>query len=109
MIFFIAFCVTWGSIFTLLVASDYLEFKKNAKKWATIEDKVTNFTKGNGRKEETFTVRKVKFSYRNNFIRHKALGYEGEGNVIKTGKYVKIDYYEGRILRLWVWEEAKKK
>ncbi len=42
----------------------------------------------------------IKFEYSNN--------KSSRNQFISSGKYVRIHYYEGEILRLWVWEEAKK-
>ena len=107
-IFMALFVMGWTSVLTVSLTSEYIAFKDNPDKCITIEGKVTNFTKGKGRKEESFTVKKVKFSYQTGLFRYSTLGYEGRGEIIKAGKYVKIDSYEGQILRLWVFEKRKK-
>jgi hypothetical protein len=107
-IFATLFIIVWTIVVTVTLTSGYIAFKDNPDKCMTIEGKITNFIRGKGRKAETFTVKKIKFSYRTGLFRYSTLGYEGRGEIIKAGKYVKIDYYEGQILRLWVLEKTKK-
>lgn len=109
------FIVLLGLVFTgilyviiVKITSNYSTLKDNTDKWNSIEGKVTNFIKGKGRKRETFTVKKIKFSYSG---RAKSFGYStlrDDGGVIDANKYVRIHYYEGEILRLWVLEKTKK-
>lgn len=77
------------------------------RKYQKIEGKVRKFIAMNGhsQKVESFYVKHIKFSYSVSF------GYRTpkyEGGIIDKEKLVRIHYYKGMILRLWVWEEKKK-
>lgn len=107
-IFMALVLIGWTSTVIIALTSEYLEF--DSDKCTIIEGKVTNFRKGKGRKPEKFTVNNVEFSYGNKgLFRTSLLGYEGSGEIIKAGMYVRIEHYKSQILRLWVFEDKKKK
>lgn len=58
-----------------------------------------------GHKNESFTVSGVHFEYSDFEIGFGFNQSRSHGGPIDKGKYVRIQYYEGRILRLWVKEE----
>jgi hypothetical protein len=55
-----------------------------------------------GHETESFTVKNEKFEY-SDFIFNSAFNNtKSHGGPIDSGKYVRIWYSEGRILRLWI-------
>jgi hypothetical protein len=91
----------------------YEEFTKviHNNLYKIIEGRVENFiaqTKEPQQTKEKFTIKGIPFeysSYHNSVSYHKP---KHKGGIIDSGKYVRIHYYEGRILRLWVLEENEK-
>ncbi len=83
----------------------------NTNSYKVIEGKIENFIPQSPiayPKKETFTIKNIPFEYSSGVV---TVGYNKpkyKGGVIDANKYVRIHYYEGEILRLWVLEESKK-
>lgn len=115
----IALGILWTVFMLCLLIGLYHSSRKNytdittvirEKKYHKIEGKVTNFIAMNGhsQKKESFNVKKIYFSYNYNMASSGYNTPKYKGGVIDANKLVRIHYYEGEILRLWVWEESKK-
>lgn len=55
-----------------------------------------------GHKSESFSVKGIHFEYSDFEIGYGFNQSKSHGGPIDEGKYVRIQYYKGRILRLWV-------
>jgi hypothetical protein len=93
--------------------SEYYLFETILKqhKYLVLEGCIENFIPQNAEgtypKREKFTIKNIPFEYSSNAsVSYNIPKYKG--GVIDSNKYVRIHYYEGEILRLWVLEETKK-
>ncbi len=87
-------------------ASSYLDAKKILKKatFTEVSGVVENFDPMpyEGHKNESFSVKGIRFEYSDFEIGFGFNQSKSHGGPIDEGKYVRIQYYKGRILRLWV-------
>jgi hypothetical protein len=88
--------------------SDYSNLDELKKNIQIVEGYVENFKAGAGRKEESFKVANINFKYRAGSMTWSYRKVYSDGGGIDSGKYVRIHYHEGKILRLWVLEKTKK-
>ena len=111
-LFFLIFITFVISYLWFSKRSQYLELTDiiHTNSYKIVEGNVKNFVpeKKPQQEKEKFTIKNIPFEYTsdNSFI-----GYNKPkcyGGVIDANKYVRIHYYEGEILRLWVLEETKK-
>jgi heme/copper-type cytochrome/quinol oxidase subunit 2 len=105
---FKGYLVTGGAILITLLAvvystKAYISLIKiiNNKEYTEVEGYVENFVQITKIRHpvDSFTVNKIRFSSENGFDKTKA-----QGSPIYAGQYVKIHYFKGSILKLWVKE-----
>ena len=108
MYFWTGFGVLWTALAFLGTGSEYTS-NVNALKNGTykeVEGIVENFDPmpHSGHKMESFTVKGVKFEYSDFVVSSGFNNTKSHGGPIDEGKYVRIKYYDGNILQLWVKE-----
>ena len=112
----IKFAYIWTGLVALLTTtafistgSEYLKYRRaiNEDKYQEEEGIVENFNPmmpSKGNKDESFTVNGVLFKYSDNIASAGFNNSKYYGGPIDSGKYVRIRYYEGKILQLWIKE-----
>ena len=108
MYFWTGFVVLWTTLAFIGTGSEYTS-NVNALKNGTyneVEGIVENFDPMpySGHKMESFTVKGVKFEYSDFVVSSGFNNTKSHGGPIDEGKYVRIRYYNGNILQLWVKE-----
>jgi hypothetical protein len=108
MFFWIGFGVLWTMFAFIFTGSEYtscVDALKN-ETYKEVEGIVENFDPMpySGHKMESFTVKGVKFEYSDFVVSAGFNNTKSHGGPIDIGKYVRIRYYEGKILQLWVKE-----
>ncbi|HSO88350.1 MAG TPA: hypothetical protein VLQ91_17490 [Draconibacterium sp.] len=108
MYFWTGFGVLWTTLAFIGTGSEYTS-NVNALKNGTyneVEGIVENFDPmpHSGHKMESFTVKGVKFEYSDFVVSSGFNNTKSHGGPIDEGKYVRIRYYNGNILQIWVKE-----
>ena len=104
----LGFAVLWTGTSVASTYSEYIDLKNalvnNA--YYTVEGVVDNFhpMPYAGHEHETFTVQGIQFEYSDYLVTNAFNNTKSHGGPIDQGKFVKIYYYEGKIIRLWVKE-----
>ena|SRR5688500_4731556 len=107
-IFMLIFASLWTSVSAYFITRDYLSLISvmDEKRYSEVEGYVENFDPmpSTGHKYESFTVKGVKFQYSDFVVTPGFRNAKSKGGPIDSGKYVRIRYYDGIILQLWVKE-----
>ncbi len=108
MYFWTGFAILWTIFAFISTGPEYMSCI-NAMKNGTykeIEGIVENFDPmpHSGHKLESFTLNNVKFEYSDFVISPGFNNTKSHGGPIDEGKYIRIRYYNGEILQLWVKE-----
>lgn len=106
--FWTGFGALWTILASTVIGSEYsscINAMKNGT-YNEIEGIVENFDPMpfSGHKTESFTVNGVKFEYSDFLVSAGFNNTKSHGGPIDKGKYVRIRYYDGKILQLWVKE-----
>ncbi|GHC66836.1 hypothetical protein [Ulvibacter litoralis] len=108
MYFWIGFGVLWTTLAFISTGSEYFSSIRAMKNgtYKEVEGIVENFDPmpHSGHKNESFTVNGVKFEYSDFGPSSGFNNTKSHGGPIDEGKYVRINYYDGKILQLWVKE-----
>jgi hypothetical protein len=100
------FMFIWVSVALFTSINEYITFKKALieNKYQVVEGYVENFNPMpyEGHQSESFKVKGIKFEYSDYVSTYAFHNSKSHGGPIDEGKYVKIYYFEGKILRLWV-------
>lgn len=105
-LFLTIFAFIWTSISWITGGALYNEsidaLRKN--KYSTVSGFVTEFDPmpKEGHKNESFKVNGIKFEYSDFEISCGFNNTKSHGGPIDEGKFVKINYYKGLIIQLWV-------
>ncbi|MDD5494420.1 MAG: hypothetical protein PHG36_07110 [Dehalococcoidia bacterium] len=102
------FATLWTIVLSGVLITEYISLSNALveNRYAIVEGVVTQFDPMpyTGRKDESFTVNGIKFKYSDYLVTNAFNNTKSHGGPIDEGKYVKIYYYDGKILRLWVKE-----
>jgi hypothetical protein len=100
------FTIFWTALVLPSTLGEYLTLRNVliSNEFKTVEGIVSNFhpMPYEGHEEETFTVQGIRFSYSDYIATNAFNNTKSHGGPIDEGKAVKIDYYNGKILRLWI-------
>lgn len=109
---FIYFWIGFASLWTIgafaITGSEYFLYRdimKN-KKYKEVEGIVENFDPMpySGHKHESFTVKGIQFKYSDYVVSAGFNTTKSHGGPLDKGKFVRIRYFKGEILQLWVKE-----
>jgi hypothetical protein len=105
---FTGFAILWTICSFMTTGSEYFECRNVMKNgtYKEVEGKVENFDPMpfSGHKDESFTVNGILFKYSDFGVSAGFNNSKSHGGPIDEGKYVRIRYYNGLILQLWVKE-----
>ena len=108
MYFWTGFGVLWTTLAFMGTGSEYFSCVSAMKDgtYKEVEGIVENFDPmpHSGHKNESFTVKGVKFEYSDYGVSTGFNNTKSHGGPIDEGKFVKIKYYDEKILQLWVKE-----
>jgi hypothetical protein len=111
-IFSIGFSFLWTAIASKSLIGNYLFFRNILlnKEYLEVEGYVENFNPMpyEGHQLESFKVKGITFKYSDFVVSSGFNNTKSHGGPIDEGKYVKIDYYNNTILKLWIMEETNK-
>ena len=108
MYFWTGFGVLWTTIAFIGTGSEYFSCVSAMKNgtYEEVEGLVENFDPmpHSGHKNESFTVNGINFEYSDFGSSAGFNNTKSHGGPIDEGKYVRIKYFDGKILQLWVKE-----